>query len=234
MAMPRDNAGSSRRSPQGTRRQGEQMGGPIGAQVQLNTTGADPGFAAHCVDVEVDTDLGIVRVLRYTAAQDVGRALHPGYVEGQIQGGVVQGIGWALSEEYLYDRNGRVDNATFLDYRMPVCSDVPMIETVVIEVPIPSTRRACTAWARRRSCRRWRPSPTPCTMRWASASTRCPCRRRASARRWMRREAYGGRGLLPMRLKWPAARGGRCGVSGAAMPWPGSDARRAGRSGWRR
>ena len=112
-----------------------EMGGPIGTQVQLNTTGADPGFATHCVDVEVDVDLGIVRVLRYTAAQDVGRALHPGYVEGQIQGGVVQGIGWALSEEYLYDRNGKVDNATFLDYRMPVCSDVPMIEPIMLEIP---------------------------------------------------------------------------------------------------
>lgn len=114
-----------------------EMGGPIGTQVQLNTTGADPGFATHCVDVEVDVDLGIVRVIRYTAAQDVGRALHPGYVEGQIQGGVVQGIGWALSEEYLYDKNGRVDNATFLDYRMPVCSDVPMIEAVMLEIPNP-------------------------------------------------------------------------------------------------
>ena len=112
-----------------------EMGGPIGAQVQLNTTGADPGYATHCVDVEVDVDLGIVRVLRYTAAQDVGRALHPSYVEGQIQGGVVQGIGWALSEEYLYDKQGRVDNASFLDYRMPVCSDVPMIEAVVVEIP---------------------------------------------------------------------------------------------------
>lgn len=114
-----------------------EMGGPIGTQVQLNTTGADPGFATHVVDVEVDVDLGIVRVLRYTASQDVGRALHPGYVEGQIQGGVVQGIGWALSEEYLYDKQGRVDNASFLDYRMPVCSDVPMIDPVMIEIPNP-------------------------------------------------------------------------------------------------
>jgi CO/xanthine dehydrogenase Mo-binding subunit len=114
-----------------------ETGGPIGAGVQLNTTGADPGFATHVVDVEVDVDLGIVRVLRYTAAQDVGRALHPSYVEGQIQGGVVQGIGWALSEEYLYDKQGRLDNAGFLDYRMPVCSDVPMIEAVMLEIPNP-------------------------------------------------------------------------------------------------
>ena len=114
-----------------------EMGGPIGAGTQLTTTGADPGFATHVVDVEVDIELGIVRVLRYTAAQDVGRALHPSYVEGQIQGGVVQGIGWALSEEYLYDKQGRLDNASFLDYRMPVCSDVPMIEPVVLELPNP-------------------------------------------------------------------------------------------------
>ena len=114
-----------------------ETGGPIGAGVQLNTAGAEPGFATHVVDVEVDVDLGIVRVLRYTAAQDVGRALHPSYVEGQIQGGVVQGIGWALSEEYLYDRQGRLENAGFLDYRMPVCSDVPMIEAVMLEIPNP-------------------------------------------------------------------------------------------------
>ncbi|MDE2576914.1 MAG: xanthine dehydrogenase family protein molybdopterin-binding subunit [Rhodospirillales bacterium] len=114
-----------------------EMGGPIGAGIQLTTVGADPGFATHVVDVEVDVELGIVRVLRYTAAQDVGRALHPDYVEGQIQGGVVQGIGWALAEEYLFDKQGRLDNASFLDYRMPVCSDVPMIEPVVLEIPNP-------------------------------------------------------------------------------------------------
>ena len=114
-----------------------EMGGPIGAGVQLNTTGADPGFATHIVDVEVDTELGIVRVLRYTACQDAGRCLHPAYVEGQIQGGVVQGIGWALSEEFLYDKNGKMDNASFLDYRMPVFSDVPMIDAVALEIPNP-------------------------------------------------------------------------------------------------
>ncbi len=114
-----------------------EMGGPIGAGVQLNTTGADPGFATQCVDVEVDVDLGIIRILRYTSAQDVGRALHPAYVEGQIQGGAVQGIGWALSEELLFDKQGRMDNASFLDYRMPVCSDVPYIEPVMLEIPNP-------------------------------------------------------------------------------------------------
>src|SRR5215470_17804153 len=113
------------------------MGGPIGAGVQLNTQGADGGFGTHICDVEVDTDLGIVRVIRYTAIQDVGRAIHPGYVEGQLQGGVAQGIGWALNEEYIYNRDGKVDNAGFLDYRMPVCSDMPMIDCGLVEVPNP-------------------------------------------------------------------------------------------------
>lgn len=114
-----------------------ETGGPIGAGVQQNTQGAEGGFATHVCDVEVDPDLGIVRVLRYTSFQDVGRAVHPAYVEGQMQGGAAQGIGWALSEEYLYDKNGKVDNASFLDYRMPVCSDLPMLDTVMIEVPNP-------------------------------------------------------------------------------------------------
>jgi CO/xanthine dehydrogenase Mo-binding subunit len=114
-----------------------QQGGPIGAGVQLNTAGAEGGFGTHICDVEVDVDLGIVRVIRYTAVQDVGRAVHPGYVEGQLQGGVSQGVGWALNEEYIYRKDGKVDNPGFLDYRMPVCSDLPMIDTVLVEVPNP-------------------------------------------------------------------------------------------------
>ncbi len=113
------------------------MGGPIGAQTQANTQGAEGGFGTHICDVEVDVDLGIVRVIRYTAIQDVGRAVHPAYVEGQLQGGVSQGIGWALNEEYIYNKDGKVDNAGFLDYRMPVCSDLPMIDTILVEVPNP-------------------------------------------------------------------------------------------------
>ena len=69
--------------------------------------------------------------------QDAGRAIHPSYVEGQIQGGVAQGIGWALNEEYIYDDDGKLQNAGFLDYRMPVASDLPMIDTVIVEVPNP-------------------------------------------------------------------------------------------------
>uniref|UniRef100_A0A7C4LKT5 Xanthine dehydrogenase family protein molybdopterin-binding subunit n=1 Tax=Schlesneria paludicola TaxID=360056 RepID=A0A7C4LKT5_9PLAN len=94
-------------------------------------------FGTHCVDVEVDPETGKVQILRYTAAQDAGCAIHPSYVEGQIQGGVVQGIGWALNEEYWYDEQGHLKNATLLDYRMPTCYDVPSIETIIVEVPDP-------------------------------------------------------------------------------------------------
>ena len=99
----------------------------------------EPGgaFATHCVDVEVDPDTGKVEILRYTASQDAGTAIHPAYVEGQMQGGVVQGIGWALNEEYFYDETGTMRNASFLDYRIPTCYDLPMIDTIIVEVPNP-------------------------------------------------------------------------------------------------
>jgi CO/xanthine dehydrogenase Mo-binding subunit len=112
-------------------------GGPINAEVSLNAQGAGPGFGAHICDVSVDKETGHVTIQRYTAVQDVGKAIHPSYVEGQIQGGAAQGIGWALSEEYIYDKQGRMDNAGFLDYRCPVASDLPMIEAVLVEVPNP-------------------------------------------------------------------------------------------------
>ncbi len=113
-------------------------GGPIGAQASVNAGGQAPGFSTQFCDVEVDPETGKVTVLRFIAAQDVGKAIHPSYVEGQIQGGVAQGIGWALNEEYIYDRNGRLDNAGFLDYRVPVAPDIPMIEAVLVEVPNPA------------------------------------------------------------------------------------------------
>ncbi len=117
--------------------QSARTGGPITAEVSLNAGGAGPGFGAHICDVEVDPETGYVTVLRYTAAQDVGKAIHPAYVEGQVQGGVAQGIGWALNEEYIFDGEGRMENAGFLDYRVPVASDLPMIEPILIEVPNP-------------------------------------------------------------------------------------------------
>ena len=82
-------------------------------------------------------ETGATKVLRYTVFQDAGKAVHPDYVEGQMQGGAVQGIGWALNEEYIYGADGRLQNAGFLDYRTPVASDLPNIDTVILEIPNP-------------------------------------------------------------------------------------------------
>lgn len=112
-------------------------GGPIQGRANLNPGGAGPTFAAHIVDVEVDPETGKVQVLRVTAIQDAGKAIHPSYVEGQVQGGTVQGIGWALNEEYFYGNNGQMVNASFLDYRMPTSLDLPMIDTVLVEIANP-------------------------------------------------------------------------------------------------
>jgi CO/xanthine dehydrogenase Mo-binding subunit len=90
------------------------------------------------VDVEVDPETGKVEILRFTVFQDAGKAIHPSYVEGQMQGGSVQGIGWALNEEYFMDGQGRMSNSTLLDYRMPVALDLPLIDTVIVEVPNPN------------------------------------------------------------------------------------------------
>ena len=113
-------------------------GGPITVSHGVNAGGQAPGFSTQFCDVEVDPETGKVTILRFVAAQDVGRAIHPSYVEGQIQGGVVQGIGWALNEEYIYNAKGLLDNPGFLDYRCPVASDLPMIEAVLVEVPNPT------------------------------------------------------------------------------------------------
>jgi CO/xanthine dehydrogenase Mo-binding subunit len=87
--------------------------------------------------VEVDPETGKVEILRFTAVQDAGKAIHPSYVEGQIQGGSAQGIGWALNEEYFMSDDGEMQNVSLLDYRMPTSLDVPMIDTVIVEVPNP-------------------------------------------------------------------------------------------------
>ncbi|NKB59512.1 MAG: molybdopterin-dependent oxidoreductase [Alphaproteobacteria bacterium] len=113
-------------------------GGPIAGHAQINAQGAAPSFGTHLVDVEVDPETGYVKILRYTVAQDAGKAIHPSYVEGQFQGGAVQGIGWALNEEYVYGDDGKLQNTGFLDYRIPVASDVPMIDTIIVEVPNPT------------------------------------------------------------------------------------------------
>ncbi len=114
-----------------------ETGGPVVGRATVNPAGAGGAFATHVVDLEVDVETGKVEILRYTATQDAGKAIHPSYVEGQIQGGVVQGIGWALNEEYIYNAEGAMTNASFLDYRMPTCLDLPMIDAVIVEVPNP-------------------------------------------------------------------------------------------------
>lgn len=112
-------------------------GGPIVASASTNPPAAGPAFGVHLCDIEVDPETGVSRVIRYTVVQDAGKAIHPTFVEGQFQGGAVQGIGWALNEEYLWDADGKVENPGFLDYRVPVASDLPMIDTVIVEVPNP-------------------------------------------------------------------------------------------------
>ena len=113
-------------------------GGPILGRASVNAQGAGAGFSVNWTDVAVDRETGKVDVKAYTAIQDAGRAIHPSYVEGQMQGGAAQGLGWALNEEYIYDENGVMENPGFLDYRVPVASDLPMIDTQIIEVPNPT------------------------------------------------------------------------------------------------
>ena len=112
-------------------------GGPVVGRGTANPSGVGNAFGLHIVDVEVDPETGKVDILRYTALQDAGKAIHPSYVEGQIQGGAVQGIGWALNEEYFVNSEGTMLNSSFLDYRMPTSLDLPMIDTVIVEVSNP-------------------------------------------------------------------------------------------------
>lgn len=112
-------------------------GGPIAGHNETVADGAGVSFASHICDVEVDPETGSTRVVRYTVVQDAGKAIHPDYVEGQFQGAAAQGIGWALNEEYIYGEDGRLQNPGFLDYRIPVCSDLPFIDTEILEIPNP-------------------------------------------------------------------------------------------------
>ncbi len=114
-----------------------ETGGPVTCTGSVDLTSAGGAFGVHIADVEVDPETGKTDILRYTIVQDVGKAIHPSYVEGQMQGGVVQGIGWALNEEYYMNKEGGMANSSFLDYRMPTALDLPMIETVIVEVPNP-------------------------------------------------------------------------------------------------
>jgi putative selenate reductase molybdopterin-binding subunit len=97
-----------------------------------------PPFAAHFVEVEVDRLLGTVVVLRYVAAVDCGVAINPALAEGQIQGAILNGIGYALWEEYLMDEHGRMKNASFIGYRVPCTLDLPNVHTILIPSYEPS------------------------------------------------------------------------------------------------
>lgn len=118
-------------------RMAPRFGGTIAGHAEINVAQGGPGFGTHIVDVEIDRETGFTKVLRYTVIQDAGKAVYPEYVKGQFQGGAVQGIGMALNEEYIYDKNGILENAGFLDYRIPVASDVPFINAEIVEVPHP-------------------------------------------------------------------------------------------------
>ncbi|MGA0313944.1 MAG: xanthine dehydrogenase family protein molybdopterin-binding subunit, partial [Alphaproteobacteria bacterium] len=111
--------------------------GAIVSSSSMNVTGAGPGFGVNIVDVKVDEGTGRVDVLRWTVVQDAGKAIHPVQVEGQLQGAAIQGMGWALNEEYIYTDEGKLDNPGFLDYRMPVASDAPMVDCKIVEIPNP-------------------------------------------------------------------------------------------------
>ncbi len=113
-------------------------GGPIAGHNESVADNAGVSFASHICDIEVDPETGGTKVIRYTVIQDAGKAIHPDYVEGQFQGGAAQGIGWALNEEYIYGEDGKLQNPGFLDYRIPVCSDLPFIDTQILEIPNPN------------------------------------------------------------------------------------------------
>ena len=112
-------------------------GGGITGTAAVSPSGVGGAFAGNIVDVEVDPETGKTEILRFTVVQDAGKAIHPSYVEGQMQGGAVQGIGWALNEEYYMSDSGTMDNVSLLDYRMPTSLDLPMIDTVIVEVANP-------------------------------------------------------------------------------------------------
>jgi CO/xanthine dehydrogenase Mo-binding subunit len=108
---------------------------PVYGRGQVAIKNSSPMFAAHIAKVAVDPDTGEVLVLDYVAAQDVGFAINPAEVEGQIHGGVTQGLGWALFEGFSYDENGQLLTSTLMDYALPHSQDVPNITPLLVEIP---------------------------------------------------------------------------------------------------
>jgi CO/xanthine dehydrogenase Mo-binding subunit len=116
----------------------EESGGSIAGTGSINPKKVGGSFAGSIADIEYDPETGKVIILDFTSVQDAGKAIHPSYVEGQMQGGSAQGIGWALNEEYFYDKQGVMNNSSLLDYRMPTSLDLPKINTIIVEVPDPA------------------------------------------------------------------------------------------------
>jgi len=109
---------------------------PIFGRGASATTARAPGFAVHLSEVEVDRATGAVRIVRHVVAQDVGRAMNPAAIEGQIRGAVAQGIGWGLLEHMRYDESGRLLSGTLMDYALPKPTQMPPdVEVILIEVP---------------------------------------------------------------------------------------------------
>ncbi len=107
--------------------------GPIIGTGHGKPARGSPGFAGTIADVEVDTETGLVTILNLVGVQDAGFAINPLSVKGQIQGGIIQGVGYALLEEIVYDEDGRVRNPGLLDYRLPTAADVPDVDAVIVE-----------------------------------------------------------------------------------------------------
>jgi CO/xanthine dehydrogenase Mo-binding subunit len=110
---------------------------PVEGYAGVAQTSRAPGAAAHLAHVRVDRETGEVTIVRHVIAQDVGRALNPALVAGQLLGGVVQGVGWALLEELAYDGDGQLRTGSFVEYALPTIDRVPPIDLEIVEVPAP-------------------------------------------------------------------------------------------------
>jgi len=110
---------------------------PIAGRGTGAQTANAPGFSAHLARVRVDLDTGEVNVIDYVATQDVGRALNPAAVEGQILGAVAQGFGWGLYEQLVQDENGQTVTGSLMDYALPRAEMMPQVTTALVEVPSP-------------------------------------------------------------------------------------------------
>ncbi len=136
---------------------------------EIVADGAGVSFATHICDVEVDPETAVRASCAIRSSRTPARRFTRPTSRASIRAAPAQGIGWALNEEYVYGKDGRLQNPGFLDYRIPVCSDLPMIDTQILEIPNPNHPMACAALARPRLCRPSPPSPMPCRTRSASA-----------------------------------------------------------------